>query len=62
MLTSLTIETIATREMLHTRVANAILPNRELTLENEVDRPRVSSLKVVGLNTAMLPWEMLYLL
>lgn len=62
MLTSLTIETIATREMLRTRVANVILPNRVITIENEVDRPRVSSLKMVGLNTAMLPWETLYLL
>jgi len=34
----------------------------ELTTENEVDRPMISSLKGIRLNMATLPREMLYLL
>jgi len=39
-----------------------VLPNGALTMENEVDRPTVSTLKALGLNLAVLPHEVLHLL
>ena len=61
--TSLTIDTSATKEKLRIRVTNMIvLPDGELTIEKEANRPTVRSLKGVGLNMAVLPQETLYLL
>lgn len=63
MSTRLTIDTSAAVEMLHAKVTNMIvLPDGALTIENEADRPTVSSLKGVGLNMAVLPQEMFHLL
>lgn len=56
MSTNLAIDTLATAKMLCTRVTNVILlQDGALTIENEANRPMVSSLKGVGLNMAMLP-------
>ena len=49
--------------MLRVKASSVIvLPDGALTMENEVDKPTVSTLKGVGLNLAMLPGEVLYLL
>lgn len=62
MSTSLTIGSSAAEEMLHRRVTNMImLLDGALTIEKESNSPMVRILKGVGLNMAMLPWEMLYL-
>lgn len=62
MSTSLAIGTLAVVEMLRKKVTNMIvLPYGALTIENEADRPTVSSLKGVGLNMIMLPRETLHL-
>ena len=61
--TSLTIGTLAAEDMLRTRMNNMVLlPDGALTTENEVDMTMVSSLKGVGFNMVVLPWETLYLL
>lgn len=39
-----------------------VLPDGALTIENEANKPMVSSLKRVGLNMVVLPRETLYLL
>lgn len=63
MSTSLSIDTSVAKEMLRTRVTNIVLLlDGVLTIENDVDKPMVSSLKGVGLNMTALPQEMLYLL
>jgi len=63
MSTSLAIDTLAAEEILCTRVSNMVLLlYGALTIENEADRPMVSSLRGVGLNMAVLPWETLHLL
>lgn len=49
--------------MLHTQDPQAIvLPNGEMTIEIEVVRPTIITLKGVGLNLAMLPTKTLHLL
>jgi len=61
--TRLAVGTSAAEEMLHTRVTKTImLPDGALTTEQEVERPMVRSLKGLGLNMAVIPWETLYLL
>jgi len=61
--TNLTISTSEAAEMLRAKDPRAIvLPGGVLTTKNEVDRHTVSALKGVGLNLAVLPHEVLYLL
>lgn len=61
--TSLAIATLASEEMLHTRVTNMIVLLYEaLIIENEADWPTFNNLKGVGLNMATLPREMPHLL
>lgn len=62
-LTSLTVDTSSTEEMLCTRMTKKIvLLDGALVTENEVDRTMVSSLKFIGLNMDVLPRETLYIL
>ena len=61
--TNVVVNPLVAREMLCARVTNTImLVDGALTIEKEVDKPMVSSLKGVGLNMATFPQETLYLL
>lgn len=61
--TNLAVGTAAAEEMLHTRMTSTIvLPEGALVTDNEVNRPMVSVVKGLGINMAMLPQEMLYVL
>lgn len=61
--TILAIDTSKDTNMLHMKVFGAIvLTDGALTMENEVNRPTVSTLKGVGLNLTVLPREPLHLL
>lgn len=63
MSTSLTIDTLEGAKMLCVRNSRAIvLPDGAMTIENEVERLTVSTLKGVGLNLEMFPREALHLL
>lgn len=59
--TSLVAGTLASEEMLRTKMTNIIvLLDGEFMMENEADIPIINSLKGVRLNMVVLPWEMLY--
>lgn len=63
MSTSLAIDTSEAADMLHVKASSVImLPDGALTIENEADKPTVSTLKGVGLNLETLPCEALHLL
>lgn len=63
MSTSLAVDTSATEEMFCTMVTKTIvLQDGALIMEQEADRPMVSSLKGVGLSMVVLPQKGLYLL
>lgn len=60
---SLAIITSEATDMLRMKASNAlVLLDGALTIENEADRPTISTLKGVGLNLAALPHEALHCL
>lgn len=61
--TNLASGTSKATEMLSTKASNAIvLPDGALTMENEANRPNVSTLNGVGLNLVVLPGQVIHLL
>lgn len=60
--TSLTVRTSMAKDMLHAKMTNTMLSDGELMIENETNRPMVTSLKGVRLNMVRFPQDKLYLL
>lgn len=61
--TSLAVNMTMNEEMLRAHMTNTIVfPEGSLVTENEVERLMVSALKGVGINMALLPQEMLYVM
>ena len=61
--TSLAVGIVVAEEILHACTTNTIvLLDRALVTENEAERPTVSTLEGIGINMALLPQEMLYVL